>query len=121
MTSQYELGGFVSLAGFIPYPKILKKIETGKNKKTPIFMVHGQRDTFVPYEKAQKSFQILKQSGYKVDPIKVHPDLGHKPSHFFPMVANGLVFLEKIFQTRNLPKLNFLNPENIEIIRREKK
>lgn len=118
MTSQYELGGFVSLAGFVPYPKILKANES--NKTTPIFMGHGREDKKVPYEVAQKSFQILKQNGYQVETLKDYPELGHEPLHFFPMVIDGSVFLKKIFQTRNLPKLNFFNPENFIIVRKLK-
>ncbi|CAG8716260.1 10194_t:CDS:1, partial [Racocetra persica] len=59
MSSKYELGGFISLAGFIPYPKVLKAIERGNNKTVPIFMGHGSEDKIVPYEVAQKSFQTL--------------------------------------------------------------
>lgn len=120
MSSQYELGGFVSLAGFVPYPNVLKSIEKRSNKQTPIFMVHGQKDMLVPYEKAQKSFQILQQNGYLVEPIKVHPKLGHEPLHFLTMAVDGLEFLKKIFQKRNLPKLSFLNPENVVIVKKEK-
>lgn len=121
MSSQWKLGGFVSLAGFVPYPKILKTIEKAKNKTTPIFMGHGSEDKKVPYEAAQKSFHILKRNGYQVEPFKVYPGLGHESHHFAPMIMDCLVFFKKIFQTRNLPELiNFPSPENIVIVRKVK-
>jgi len=119
MSSQYELGGFVGLGSFLPYPKILKRAEKGKNKQTPIFMAHGQEDKLVPYEAAQKSFQILKQNGYRqIKKPKVYPGLGHESQHFLPMIKDGLGFFEKIFQTKNLPKLIFLDPKNVVIVRK---
>ena len=49
MTSQYELGGFVALGSFLPYPKILKKYEKVNNKTAPILMSNGQGDKIVEF------------------------------------------------------------------------
>ena len=37
------------------------------NKDTPIFMAHGDKDQVVRYEWGQKTAQILKDWGWKVD------------------------------------------------------
>ncbi|RIA82828.1 Phospholipase/carboxylesterase/thioesterase, partial [Glomus cerebriforme] len=74
MTSQYQLGGFLALGSFIPYPKVLKETET--NKQIPIFMGHGKEDELVPYEVAQRSALILCQKGYHIE-FKDYSKIGH--------------------------------------------
>jgi len=108
MTSQYQLGGFLALGSFIPYPKILKKIETEKNKQVPIFMGHGKGDELVPYEASQRSALILCQKGYHVE-FKDYARIGHEPLHFILMIIDRIGLYGDIFQffqSRNLPKGN---------------
>jgi len=114
MSSQYELGGFISVVGFIPYPKVIKRIKNEKNKQTPIFMVNSEEDERIPYEKAQKSEQILKEDGYKIEPLKKLSKLNHENSIFISPMS--LIFFQEIFQKKNLPKLGYFNRENFVII-----
>lgn len=112
MISRHELGGFASLSAFLPYHKALKKVETEKNRQTPIFMGYGEKDEIISYEESQKSFQILKQNGYKV----VLENYPNEP-HFSPLIVdNGIDFCAEILRSRNLSVGNF-NSENVEIVK----
>jgi hypothetical protein len=106
MTSKYQLGGFLALGSFIPYPKVLKETET--NKQVPIFMGHGKEDELVPYVASLKSALILCQKGYRVE-FKDYPRIGHEPLHFFFMIIDRIGFYGdffQFFQSRNLSKGN---------------
>jgi hypothetical protein len=108
MVSKYQLGGFLALGSFIPYPKVLKEIETETNKQVPIFMGHGREDEVVPYEVALKSALILCQKGYHIE-FKDYPGIGHEPLHFILMIIDRIGLYGNIFQffqSRNLPKGN---------------
>lgn len=115
MTSKYQLGGFLALGSFIPYPKVLKEIETEKNKQVPIFIGHGKEDEIVPYEVSLKSTLILRQKDYLVE-FKDYPRIGHESLHFILMIIDrinpygyGDVF--RFFRSKNLPNGNVVIAE----------
>jgi predicted esterase len=121
MISKYQLGGFLALGSFILYPKVLKEIETEKNKQVPIFMGHGKEDKIVPYEVNLKSALIMCQKGYYVE-FKDYPRIGHDPLHFTLMIIDrinpygyGDVF--RFFRSKNLPNGNVVI---VEILRQNK-
>lgn len=112
MISRHELGGFASLSAFLPYHKALKKVETEKNRQTPIFMGYGEKDEIISYEESQKSLQILLQSDYKTK-LKNYPNEPHFSSL---IIDDGIDFCAEIFRSRNLLVGNF-DPENVEIVK----
>ena len=44
LTSQYKLGGFVSLCGLLPRRDKLLKITQNKNKETPMLIINNSKD-----------------------------------------------------------------------------
>jgi predicted esterase len=76
LTSPHKLGGFVSLCGFLPcWDKLLIKTKN-LNQKTPCLIINNTKDTWIPFWTGQKTYEILKERGYKVE-FKTHPCLGH--------------------------------------------
>lgn len=117
LAAKYKLGGLVALGTFLPYQKVLKRLETGKNKTTPIFMGHGEEDKIefaVPYEMGQKSAQVLVGNGYQVQ-FKNYPGVGHNP---VPMYVDMVEFLKKQLASKGLRQysLETSSPANVEIV-----
>ncbi len=44
--------------------------------KTPVLLLHGQRDDVVPVQETVQANRILKKAGFEVD-MQVYPELGH--------------------------------------------
>ncbi|CAG8467326.1 391_t:CDS:2 [Gigaspora margarita] len=70
LVSQYQLGGIVSLAGFLPYHTVLLKNEKKRNKTTPILMLHGKDDQVVPCKFGDESYKGLKENDETEDFFK---------------------------------------------------
>lgn len=76
LTSQYKLGGFISLCGLLPcWDKLLVKTRD-KNKDTPCLIINNTKDNWVPFWTGKKTYDLLKERGYNVE-FKTSPGLGH--------------------------------------------
>ena len=65
------------LSCYLLLQKTLKDIPAGSpNKKTPIFMGHGDADQVVKHEYGEMSAKALSDAGYKVD-FRTYKDLVH--------------------------------------------
>lgn len=69
VTASTKLGGIFGLSCYLLLHKKLKDFvpSDSPNKDTPIFMGHGDRDPIVSPQKGQKSAEVLKEGGWKVD------------------------------------------------------
>ncbi|CAG8803897.1 2938_t:CDS:2, partial [Racocetra fulgida] len=67
LVSQHKLGGIISLAGFLPYHKVLLRHEKENNKTTPILMLHGEDDQVVPRAVGEESYKGLRENDYQVE------------------------------------------------------
>lgn len=65
-----RLAGLLALSTYVPLADTLAAEAAAANRDTPIFMAHGRGDTVIPYEFAERSFQLLRDTGY---PITWHP------------------------------------------------
>lgn len=65
-----RLAGLLSLSTYVPLADTLAAEAAAENRDTPIFMAHGRGDTVIPYEFAERSFELLRDTGY---PITWHP------------------------------------------------
>jgi phospholipase/carboxylesterase len=65
---RYPLGlaGLVCLSGYLPLHTRLSAEASEANRRTPIFMGHGELDQVVPVTLARRSAQELKGMGYTV-------------------------------------------------------
>lgn len=67
-TYKQQLGGIFGLSCYLLLQKTLKEIPADSpNKKTPIFMGHGDADQMVKHEYGEMSAKVLSDNGYKVD------------------------------------------------------
>ncbi|SLM33306.1 acyl-protein thioesterase 1 [Lasallia pustulata] len=78
LTCPTKLAGIFSLSGYLLMQGKIKELIPAENlnKDTPIFMAHGDKDQVVRYEWGQKTAQILKDWGWKVD-FKTYKNLVH--------------------------------------------
>jgi phospholipase/carboxylesterase len=60
------LAGLIVLSGYLPLAESLVAEASEANRKTPIFMGHGEVDQVVPISMARRSFQQLNKLGYAV-------------------------------------------------------
>ncbi len=60
------LAGVLALSTYLPLNETLKKEAGEANRKTPIFMAHGQHDDIIPLARAEQSRKILAGAGYDV-------------------------------------------------------
>lgn len=74
LTSKVRLGGIVALSSYLllslKFADLVPKPEF--NKETPIFMAHGDSDQVVNFELGKKSYDLLKDMGYKPT-LKIYP------------------------------------------------
>jgi len=68
ITYKNQLGGIFGLSCYLLLQKTLKDLpENSPNKKTPIFMGHGDADPVVAHKFGEMSAAALTDGGYKVD------------------------------------------------------
>jgi len=60
------LAGVLALSTYLPLNATLKKEAAEANRKTPIFMAHGQYDDIIPLARAEQSRKTLADAGYDV-------------------------------------------------------
>jgi phospholipase/carboxylesterase len=65
-----RIAGLLAQSTYVPLADTLAAEAAAENRDTPIFMAHGRGDTVIPYEFAERSFQLLRDTGY---PITWHP------------------------------------------------
>ncbi|KAI9596509.1 Phospholipase/carboxylesterase/thioesterase [Syncephalis fuscata] len=79
MTFDFKLAGIVSLSGYLPLRTKISTMMSDANRKTPIFMGHGDSDEVVQYKFGTLSEQTLKKLGYPVT-FKAYRGMGHSSS-----------------------------------------
>jgi len=62
-----RLAGVIALSTYLPLAGKLKAEKSPANQDLPIFMAHGQYDDLIPLNRAQKSRELLVDTGYKVE------------------------------------------------------
>lgn len=95
----YPIGGVVPIAGFLKHKDKLSKDITKASRKTPILVLHGDRDDIVKPESGQKSYEWLLEQGYCVRMEMYSAD------HTIPVSAGKLI---KQFMT---DQFNFLKSQ----------
>jgi phospholipase/carboxylesterase len=60
------LAGVLALSTYLPLNRTVKAEAGEANRKTPIFMAHGQYDDIIPLARAEQSRKILAEAGYDV-------------------------------------------------------
>jgi phospholipase/carboxylesterase len=61
------LAGMMCLSGYLPLRDQIQAERSPANQKTPIFMGHGQVDNVVPFDRAEKSRDMLLALGYAIE------------------------------------------------------
>ncbi|KAK0723882.1 Phospholipase/carboxylesterase/thioesterase [Apiosordaria backusii] len=78
LTSKVKLAGIVALSSYLllslKFAELVPKPQV--NQDTPIFMAHGDSDQVVNTQLGKKSYELLKEMGYKAT-LKIYPDMGH--------------------------------------------
>jgi phospholipase/carboxylesterase len=88
----HTLAGIMALSGYLPLAATLPLERSEANRKTPIFMAHGEWDAVVIPERAEASADTLEKLGYQVDwhsyPMEhsLHPNELVDISRFLTMV-----------------------------------
>jgi predicted esterase len=68
VTYKNQLGGIFGLSCYLLLQKTLKELpQDSPNKKTPIFMGHGDADQVVAHKFGKMSMDVLTEHGYNVD------------------------------------------------------
>jgi predicted esterase len=115
MTSRHQLGGIISIAGFLPFYEALKKKEAGFNKSVPILMVHGEKDRIVLCQDGLTSAQTLKNDGYQAN-FFTYSQIGHTD-----ITAESeekiTEFLKQILTTRKIKSLESSQEPEIKTIK----
>lgn len=62
-----KLAGLLCLSGYLPLHATLPAERHDANHHTPIFLAHGRGDPIVPFDRAEKSRDILVSLGYNVE------------------------------------------------------
>lgn len=62
-----KLAGLLCLSGYLPLHTVVSTERHAANHDTPIFLAHGRGDPVIPIDRAEKSRDILKAFGYKVE------------------------------------------------------
>ena len=62
-----RLAGVMALSTYLPLAQSLDAEASAENRKTPIFMAHGEEDPVIPLELAARSKEILSSHGYDVE------------------------------------------------------
>jgi phospholipase/carboxylesterase len=61
------LAGVLALSTYLPLAATLKAEMKEANRKTPIFMAHGEYDDIIPLARAEQSAKALQDAGCKVE------------------------------------------------------
>jgi phospholipase/carboxylesterase len=61
-----RLAGVLALSTYLPLAGRLAAEASDANRKTPVFMAHGQYDNVIPLNRAEQSRDLLLQAGYDV-------------------------------------------------------
>ena len=73
LTAKVKLAGIVAMSSYLvlsnKFAELVPKPEL--NKDTPVLMAHGTDDRVVNFQLGQKSFEVLKETGYDVS-MKVY-------------------------------------------------
>ncbi|KAI8872781.1 acyl-protein thioesterase 1 [Ramicandelaber brevisporus] len=67
LTTERKFAGLVALSSYLPPDAKLLAEPAQANKDTPIFMAHGDEDMVVQYPYGKKSYEKLKEMGYKAE------------------------------------------------------
>eukprot|EP00013_Stygamoeba_regulata_P022575 CAMPEP_0177655726 /NCGR_PEP_ID=MMETSP0447-20121125/15141_1 /TAXON_ID=0 /ORGANISM="Stygamoeba regulata, Strain BSH-02190019" /LENGTH=274 /DNA_ID=CAMNT_0019159705 /DNA_START=139 /DNA_END=963 /DNA_ORIENTATION=+ len=60
------LAGVFALSGYLPKPaQLAARLESGRNRDTPLLMCHGTADPMVRFEWGKRSFEALQAAGVK--------------------------------------------------------
>jgi phospholipase/carboxylesterase len=62
-----KLAGLLGLSGYLPIRAAVEAERHAANHETPIFLAHGRIDPVVPIDRAEKSRDILRDLGYRVE------------------------------------------------------
>lgn len=62
-----KLAGLLCLSGYLPIHATVAEERHSANQTTPIFLAHGQGDTVIPIDRAEKSRDVLQALGYTVE------------------------------------------------------
>ena len=81
----FSLGGIIPIAGFIRYKKRVKQDATDASHKTPILLLHGEKDKVILPDQSKISHEIFKDAGYQVD-LQIL-SAGHK----IPLQAKSII------------------------------
>ncbi|MDP6533276.1 MAG: dienelactone hydrolase family protein [Candidatus Marinimicrobia bacterium] len=82
----YPIAGIIAIAGFIKDKDQLAYDATLESRKTPILILHGEKDDIVPLRSGKKSYDLLTKLEYCVR-IETY-SAGHK----FPSAAGTMIF-----------------------------
>lgn len=61
-----RLAGIVALSCYLPLHERLETEASAANRKTPVFMAHGDQDPVVPHGLGERSRDFLREAGYEV-------------------------------------------------------
>ncbi|WP_019141478.1 alpha/beta hydrolase [Noviherbaspirillum massiliense] len=62
-----KLAGLLCLSGYLPIHTTVEAERHAANHDTPIFLAHGRSDPVIPIDRAEKSRDMLKKLGYRVE------------------------------------------------------
>lgn len=63
---KYPIGGIIPIAGFIKNKDQLTADATDESRKTPVLILHGDKDDIVPIESGEKAYNLLSKLEYCV-------------------------------------------------------
>ena len=75
LQSQYDLGGVISIAGFLSKSALPKNI-MNRIPSTPILLLHGKNDNIVPFTSSENIYSFLQNRGIKSELVLYNA--GHK-------------------------------------------
>src|SRR5205823_13249417 len=62
-----RLAGILALSTYLPLSGTLAAEIRAANRDVPIFMAHGTHDPLITLDRAQRSRDLLRESGYRVE------------------------------------------------------
>ena len=87
----FVLGGIIPVAGFIRYKKKFRREASTQSKKTPVLLIHGDKDRVIDPEQSVIAKELFRKCGYKVE-LKLF-----STPHKFPFQGNMIIknFIEQ--------------------------
>lgn len=81
----YKLAGVVGLGGFTPLLGYIKRVRRDAticevNKRTPVFIGHGDNDKAISVMWAEESSEVLHKGGFENVTFRKYPGVGHTVS-----------------------------------------